>query len=151
MLLTMGKHTGPAMSAGDAATVLAWLEAERDERTGELAGTTRVGPFMPTNGTPVTLDLGVGGATLTILTEASDRGLYAKKITLAAGSGVRLRHPLFVSRPLSPIIDEIDRFADVDLALAAGTTAELGPAWFLDFSATDYVAVHVAALEGLTP
>jgi hypothetical protein len=151
LILTMGKHTGPAFTAQSAADILSWLESEREERSGEIAGTTRIGPFMPAHGTPVMLDLGVGGATLTIVTEASERGLYAKRITLTAGSGIRVRHPLFVSRPLFPIVDDVDRFADVDLSLAAGTTVELGPAWFLGFSVTDYVAIHFAVLEGLAP
>jgi hypothetical protein len=147
LLLTMGKHTGPAMSAAAAAPVLAWLEAERDERVTETAGTVRIGPFMPTNGTPVMLDLGVGGATLTIVTEAAERGLYASRITLASGSGIRVTHPLFVSRPLHPVIDETDRFGDLDLQLGAGTTVELGPAWFFSFDPADYVAIHFATLE----
>jgi hypothetical protein len=147
LLLTMGKHTGPAMSPSVAAPVLAWLEAERDERVTGTAGTVRIGPFMPAHGTPVMLDLGVGGATLTIVTEPSERGLYAKRITIASGSGVRLTHPLFVSRPLHPVIDESDRFGDLDLQLGAGKTVELGPAWFFTFDPADYVAIHFATLE----
>jgi len=147
LLLTMGKHTGPAMTTASAAPVLEWLQAERDERVTETAGTVRVGPFLPAHGTPVTLDLGVGGATLTIVTEATERGLYAKRITLASGTGIRLTHPLFVSRPLHPILDESDRFGDLDLQLGAGKTVELGPAWFFSFDPADYVAIHFATLE----
>lgn len=147
LLLTMGKHTGPAMSAAAAAPILEWLQAERDERVTETAGTVRIGPFMPAHGTPVMLDLGVGGATLTIVTEPSERGLYARRITLTSGSGIRLTHPLFVSRPLHPVLDESDRFDDLDLQLEAGKTVELGPAWFFSFDPVDYVAIHFATLE----
>jgi hypothetical protein len=147
LLLTMGKHTGPAMNGPDAAAILGWLEAERDERVmGGLSG-MHVGPFMPMHGTPQVLDLGIGGATLTIVTEPSERGLYAKRITLASGGGVKLSHPLFVSRPLHPILDESDRYADLDMSLGAGKTVELGPAWFFTFDPADYVAIHFAALE----
>jgi hypothetical protein len=147
LLLTMGKHTGPAMDPVNATAVLDWLEAERDERVMATGGTVHVGPFMPMHGTPQVLDLGVGGATLTIVTEASETGLYAKRITLASGSGIELSHPLFVSRPKDPILDETDRFADLDLALGAGKTIELGPAWFFTFNPADYVVVHFATLE----
>jgi hypothetical protein len=54
---------------------------------------------------------------------------------------------LFVSRPAHPIVDEIDRFADVDLALEPGKTVELGPAWFLSFAVADYLAIHFKTLE----
>jgi len=167
LLLTMGKHTGPAMSNTAAAPVLEWLQAERDQRVTGTDGTWRpdgsqprrdgpprehrgpggAGPSSPAPATPITLDLGVTGATLTIVTEASERGLYAKRITLTSGTGIRLTHPLFVSRPLHPILDESDRFGDLDLQLGAGKTVELGPAWFFSFDPADYVAIHFATLE----
>ncbi len=147
LLLTMGKHTGPAMDPASATAVLEWLESERDERVMEAGGAAHVGPFMPMHGTPQVLDLGVGGATLTIVTEASETGLYAKRITLASGSGIQLSHPLFVSRPKDPVLDEIDRFADLDVTLGAGKTVELGPTWFFTFDPADYVVVHFATLE----
>jgi len=150
LLLTMGKHTGPAMSPDQAATVLSWLAAERSEKVGDGGGDgadIRVGPFMPQHGVPTVFDLGVGGATLSVTTEPSEGGLYACRITLASGSGLKLSHPLFVSRPAHPIVDEIDRFAEVELSLAAGKTVELGPAWFRSFAVTDYLAIHFKTLE----
>lgn len=148
LLLTMGKHTGPAFGPDPAAAVLAWLTAERDEKVGGAGGADiRVGPFMPSHNTSVTLDLGIGGATLTVVTEPSEGGVYAKRITLSAGTGIKLSHPLFVSRPAHPIVDEIDRFAEVDLVLDAGKTVELGPAWFLSFATTEYLAIHFKTLE----
>lgn len=150
LLLTMGKHTGPAMLPQQTAPIIAWLTAERDERVGNdstTAADIRVGPFLPQHGTPVMLDLGIGGATVTIVTEPSEGGLYANRITLNAGAGLTLRHPLFVSRPARPIVDDIDRFAELDTRLSAGATLELGPAWFLSFSSNDYLSIHFKTLE----
>jgi hypothetical protein len=148
-LLTMGTHTGPELGREAAVEVLAWLQAERDERLGS-GGTTdpnlRVGPYMPQHGVATKFDLPNGGS-LTVVTEASEGGLYFKRITLASGSGLALRHPLFVQRPAQPIVDEIDRFSDVDLALGAGETVELGPAWFLSFNTNEYLSIHFKTLE----
>jgi hypothetical protein len=147
LLLTMGKHTGPALDPTSAASVLAWLEAERDERVPDLGNAVRIGPFMPTYGTLMTVDLGVNGATITMMPELGEAGLYFSKLTLNAGSGLRVIHPLFVSRPPMPVLDEIDRFADVDLSLAAGAVVELGPAAFLAFDPNDYLSIHFKTLE----
>jgi hypothetical protein len=158
LLVTMGKHTGPALATSGASAVIEWLTAERDERFGDgggkgddgTSGTSyelRVGPFMPQHGVPIQLDTGINGASLTVVTEPSEGGLYFKRITLTAGSGIKMRHPLFVSRPAHPIIDEIDRFSEVDVKLAAGATLELGPAWFLSFTASEYMSIHFQTLE----
>jgi hypothetical protein len=147
LLLTMGKHTGPAFSPDQAAAVLAWLEAERDERMGEVGSTVRVGPVLPTPGTAITLELGVNGAQLTLMPEASEAGLYFSHVTINGGGGLHLAHPLFVSRPPKPILDSVDRFGAVDTKVAAGAQLELGPAWFLDFTATDYLSIHFSTLE----
>lgn len=149
LLLTMGKHTGPALSADQAAAVLQWLEAERDERMpqGMTGESVRIGPVLPTPGTPITLDLGVGGAQLTLTPDATDEGVYFSHVTIKAGSGVHLAHPLFVSRPPDPILDPIDRFGSLDQKLAAGAQLELGPVWFLDFSPSDYLSIHFSTLE----
>lgn len=148
-LLTMGKHTGPELGREAAVEVLAWLQAERDERLGG-DGTTdpnlRVGPFMPEHGVATKFDL-PNGASLTVVTEPSEGGLYFKRITIQSGTGLTLRHPLFVQRPAEPIVDEIDRFAEVDLALGAGDVVELGPAWFLSFTANEYLSIHFKTLE----
>ena len=149
LLLTMGKHTGPAFAPQAAANVLAWLEAERDERVPDMGATVRIGPFLPELGVPMMFDLGVAGATLTMLPETSDVGLYVSRLALQAGSGVRVSHPLFISRPPQPVLDEIDRFSELDLSLTAGQSVELGPAWFLSFEATDYLTIHFKKLEAL--
>ncbi|HEY5927838.1 MAG TPA: hypothetical protein VIV11_39400 [Kofleriaceae bacterium] len=147
LLLTMGKHTGPQLDPTAASAVLAWLEAERDERVPDMGESVRVGPFLPTLGTPMIVDLGVNGATLTLLPEAGEAGLYLSKLTLNAGGGLRMTHPLFVSRPPKPVLDEIDRYADLDLSLAAGAVVELGPAAFLSFDPNDYLTIHFKTLE----
>jgi hypothetical protein len=149
LLLTMGKHTGPAFSADQAAGVLAWLEAEHEERMPDAGNTLRVGPVLPTPGTAITLDLGVNGAQLTLMPETSALGLYFSHVTVTAGasSGVHLAHPLFVSRPPKPILDPVDRFGSLDAKIAAGGQLELGPVWFLDFSSTDYLSIHFSTLE----
>lgn len=147
LLVTMGKHTGPALESAAAAAVLGWLEAERDERVPDMGTSVRVGPFLPVLGAPMTVDLGVAGATLTMTAEVSDAGLYVSRLTLHAGTGLRVAHPLFVSRPPNPVLDSIDRFADLDLSLAAGTTSELGPAIFLAFDPNDYLSIHFKTLE----
>jgi hypothetical protein len=147
LLLTMGKHTGPALGADAAALVLAWLEAERDERVPELGTAVRVGPFLPTLGEPMTLELGVAGATITLMPELGEAGLYMSKLTLNAGDGLRAKHPLFVSRPPKPVLDEIDRYADLDMVLAATAELELGPAAFLSFDPNEYLSIHFKTLE----
>jgi hypothetical protein len=148
LLLTMGKHTGPAFAPDQTNAVLAWLEAERDERMGEVGSTVRVGPVLPTPGTAITLDLGVNGAQLTLMPETSEAGLYFSHVTVTGGTGgVHLAHPLFVSRPPKPILDAVDRYGAVDTKVAAGAQLELGPAWFLDFTAADYLSIHFSTLE----
>jgi hypothetical protein len=147
LLLTMGQHTGPALDPGSAAKVLQWLEAERDERVPEIGESVSVGPFLATLGAPMTFDLPVAGATVTLMPEAGEAGLYLSRLTVAAGTGLRLAHPLFVSRPPKPILDELDRFAELDVSLAAGEVLELGPAAFLAFDPNDYLTIHFKTLE----
>jgi hypothetical protein len=147
LLLTMGKHTGPPLGSGAASAVLAWLGAERDERVPDIGEGVRVGPFIPTIGAPMTFDLGVAGATIEMVPEASEAGLYVSRLTLKAGTGLHVVHPLFVSRPPHPIVDAVDRFSELDMVLAPNATVELGPAWFLAFDPTEYLSIHFSALE----
>lgn len=147
LLLTMGQHTGPALDPGAASLVLQWLEAERDERVPDIGESVSVGPFLATLGAPMTLELPVQGATVTLVPEAGEAGLYLSRLTVTAGGGLRLAHPLFVSRPPKPILDELDRFAELDVSLAAGEVLELGPAAFLAFDPSDYLTIHFKTLE----
>jgi hypothetical protein len=98
-------------------------------------------------GTTQTIDLGVGGASITMFAEQGELGIYMSKLTLSAGSGLRVAHPLFVSRPRNPVLDETDRYADLDLELAVGASVELGPAAFLSFDANEYLTIHFKTLE----
>lgn len=146
LLLTMGKHTGPAIAGDNAAAVLAWLEAERSERLPDSGSTMRVGPVIPTLGAPMTFDL-VNGATLVMTATSSQAGFYVSTLTVSSGAGLHLAHPLFVQRPPHPILDELDRFSDLDVTLAPNTKLELGPAWFLSFDPNEYTSIHFATLE----
>ncbi len=146
LLVTMGKHTGPALDPASASRVLQWLEAERDERVPGVGTSATVGPFLPALGTAMTLDLPAGG-TVTMMAEAGEAGLYLSRLTVKAGSALHVVHPLFVSRPPKPILDDLDRFSDLDVSLAAGETVELGPAAFLSFNPSDYLTIHFKTLE----
>ncbi len=146
LLVTMGKHTGPALDPTSAGLVLQWLEAERDERVPGMGTSTSVGPFLPALGTAMTLDLPTGG-TVTLMAEAGEAGLYLSRVTVKAAGALHVVHPLFVSRPPKPILDDLDRFADLDVSLATGETVELGPAAFLSFNPNDYLTIHFKTLE----
>ena len=52
-----------------------------------------------------------------------------------------------MSRPPNPVLDEIDRFAELDMSLGAGAVIELGPAAFLSFNPNDYLTIHFKTLE----
>lgn len=147
LLLTMGKHTGPALDAQAAAQLMTWLDAERDDRMPETAARVRVGPFKPEVGIATTLELPVAGATMTIVAETGEQGLYLTRFAITASTPLHAVHPLFVSRPPAPVLDEIDRFSELDLRLAANETVELGPVWFLAFDPNDYVSVYFQILE----
>ena len=147
LLVTMGDHTGPALGVHEAAQLAAWLEAERDDRVIDVGARVRVGPFKLAVGTPMTVELPIAGATMTIAAEPSELGLYVSRIALQSSGALHVAHPLFVSRPPAPLLDEIDRFDGVDLQLAAGEVAELGSAWFLGFSPNDYLSVYFETLE----
>ena len=147
LVLTMGKHTGPALDVQEAAQLSAWLDSEREERVPDVGARVRVGPFKPTPGAPLTLDLPVGGATMTIVVDASEIGLYISRLALQSPTALHVVHPLFVSRPPAPVLDEVDRFDGVDVQLAANEVVELGPVWFLAFDPNDYVSVYFETLE----
>ena len=148
LLLTMGKHTGPALDGSSAHVVLQWLEAERDERVARRRhlGQRRTVPAAARHADHARATA-VGGATLTLTAEAGEAGLYVSRLTVKAGAALHVVHPLFVSRPPKPILDELDRFADLDLSLAAGEAVELGPAAFVSFDPNDYLTIHFKTLE----
>lgn len=151
LLLTMGKHTGPALLPGDADAVLAWLEAEHEVRIPDTGHPVAIGPVTLVLGSVNTVDLGFG-ATLRFVPEVATGGLSLRGLQIDAGAaGLHVVHPVFTSKPAvgPPRIDAADTFGDVDLTLAAGAIAPLGggAALFTTFSPADPITLHVHTLE----
>jgi len=113
----------------------------------------RIGPVEPQLGAPTSIELPGGGRFGFVATQAGvGGGLYLSQLSIIAGAGgLHVAHPLFVSRPVDQPahLDTLDRFGDVDVKIAAGDAFELGggDAWFLDFAATDPLAIHFHTLE----
>lgn len=148
LLLTMGQHTGPALDPADAEAVFAWLEAERDARTDDGRDPIVIGPVQP--GAGISLALGTTGGRITFDAMPFPGGLYVTNTQITAGAaGLSVRHPLFVSNPVDvePVIDTLDRFADVDLALDPNASERLADALFLGFAYADPLTIHFQALE----
>lgn len=147
LMLTMGKHTGPAMDPQAAATVLDWLVKERSERI-QANDSPLFGPLKPTMNTPTTVDLG-HGATLNFTASAFDNLLAIDNVSITTTTAVHVVHPLFVSRPVgeTAVVDDTDRYDDLDVVIAAGATQTLTPATFLDFVATDPITISFLTLE----
>jgi mono/diheme cytochrome c family protein len=151
LLLTMGKHTGPAMLPAEAEAVLAWLEAEHEVRIPASAHPVAVGPVTLALGTVTTVDLGLG-ATLRFVPAMAAGGLSLTQLALTAGpGGLHVAHPLFTSKPATgyPRIDTVDTFGDLDLALAPNASTALGggAALFPTFPPTDPITIHFHTLE----
>jgi hypothetical protein len=148
VILTMGKHTGPALQPDQAIAVLKWLETERDERITTPGEPIVVGPITASLDAMNDVDLG-HGATMHIKADAFEGHLEFATITIQATTPVHITHPLFVSRPhgADPIVDDADRYDDIDADLGAGETLSLTAGAFLDFSATDPFTIHFKALE----
>jgi hypothetical protein len=151
LLLTMGKHTGPPLDPTAAPTVLDWIQQEQKERMPTTGESPHVGPVALTVGTKMSLDL-PGGGKLAFVPGAADGGLELAELAITAGAqGLHVTHPLFVDEPmrLPAVIDQIDRFADVDSILAANDVLALGggDALFLDFDPSTPLAIHFRTLE----
>lgn len=151
LLVTMGKHTGPAMLPAESDAVLAWLEAEHAERAPDPGAPVVVGPVSLVPGALNTIDLGLG-ATLRFVPSAAAAGLALHQIELVAGAGgLHVVHPLFVAYPRlgPPRIDAADAFGDVDLKLAPGAVERLagGDADLLGFFADEPIRIQFLALE----
>jgi len=148
LLLTMGQHRGPALLPAEASALLGWLESERTARVPAAQSPTLIGPFQPQLDALTVVELGIPGAQLRVVA-APFAGLYLSKIELVAGAtGFHLVHPLFVAKPGGAIVlDDLDRFRDLDLELAPGETVELGAAAFLPFSSTDPLTIYIRTLE----
>lgn len=151
LLLTMGKHTGPAMLPAEADAVLAWLEAEREVRIPDSGHPVAIGPVTLALGAVNTVDLGLG-ATLRFVPAMAAGGLSLTQLQLTAGAGgLHVVHPLFTSKPAAgdPRIDTADAFGDLDLKLTANASSPLGggSALFTTFSPTDPITLHFRTLE----
>lgn len=151
LVLTMGKHTGPALAPAESEAVLAWLEAEHAERVLDPSMAVAVGPIRLTLDAPNAVDLG-HGAMLRFVPSVSVEGLALRQIVLTAGrTGLHVVHPLLVTHP--PIVpqrlDTTDAFGDVDLKLAAGASVALGggSAVFPGFAPADPITIHFRTLE----
>lgn len=154
LLLGMGKHTGPEFLPADALDVLAWLEAEREERTTPPADPITVGPITLQLGTMNQVALPVDGALLRFLPEATAAGLSLTQLELRAGPrGLRAVHPVFASRAADgltdPVVDVADRYRDLELELPADGLERLGggAALFATFPATNPITIHFRKLE----
>ena len=152
LLVTMGKHTGPALLPSEADAVLAWIEAERKVRIPDNGHSVTIGPVALALGTLNTVDLGLGATLRFVPAAAPAGGLSLTGLELAAGArGLHVVHPLFTSTPAigDPRIDTIDTFGDVDLALGANSTTPLGggAALFAGFAPADPIALHFRTLE----
>jgi hypothetical protein len=151
LLVTMGKHTGPAMDAMAEQTVLTWLDQEQKERVAPPTEAISVGPIDISLGMPVSIDLPAGGK-LGFVASSLSGGLYLSQLAIVAGpQGLHVAHPLFVTHPakLPAVVDELDRFGDVDVKLAGGESLALGggDALFLEFSPSAPLTIHFHTLE----
>ena len=150
LVLTMGKHTGPALSPSEAEAILAWLEAEHAERVPDPGLATAVGPVQLMPGAVAIIDLGQGSSLRFIPSPAAE-GLALRQLAVAAGPrGLHVVHPLFVTHPpiVPPRIDTADTFGDVDLVVAAGSFALLGGgSAVLAFDPGDPITIYFRTLE----
>jgi len=149
LVLTMGKHTGPALQPQDAAAILAWIQAERDERSPDTGTPLVFGPMTVSLDAMNTIDLG-HGASLQFHGGAFDSGLELTQMQIATTStAVHVVHPLFVSRPTNgpAVLDELDHFGDIDANVDANKTLELTSTLFESFKPTDPITIHFRTLE----
>jgi hypothetical protein len=97
----------------------------------------------------VSTDLGPPGAQIRMMATPF-AGLYFSKIDLVAGpGGLHVVHPLFVSKPAGAdiVLDDLDRYRDLDLDLDPGETVELGASAFLPFAASDPLTIYFRTVE----
>jgi hypothetical protein len=156
LLLGMGKHTGPEMQLRDAEAVLAWLEAEREERVMPEPEPVVIGPLALQLGAVNQVALPVDGALLRFVPTDAGGKLSITDLELHAGSrGLRAVHPVFSSLPATgnPLIDTADRYRDVELDLAANASERLGggQTLFTAFPPTNPITIHFRTLEAPTP
>jgi hypothetical protein len=150
LVLTMGKHTGPALLPDEADAILAWLAAEHTERVPDPGLAVAIGPVALALGAANTVDLGLG-ATLAFVPSPAAAGLALRQLVLTAGPrGLHAVHPLLVTDPpqVPPRIDTRDTFGDVDVTLAAGASVALGGgSAALAFDPGDPITIYFRTLE----
>lgn len=156
LLVTMGRHTGPALAPVNATAVLDWIDAERAARIEAPPPPLAIGPITLVLGTTNSVDLGPLGAPGAVVrfvpTALGESGLAINDLELVAGpAAIHVAHPLVVTNPAQhdPIPDPLDQLADVDTIVAAGTALALGDALLVGFRPTDPLSIHVRALEVL--
>ncbi len=147
-LLTHGAHSGPAFTGEQSATVLDWINLEKIAAGGP-ATSVETQAFQPQPGVN-TVDLtsiGLPGSTITFRMQQLSVGIYLNEITVhAATDGVHLVHPLFVTWDAQNVAspDPVDRFADIDLTVAANEASSIGggTAVFVDVAPTTKLLLH---------
>ncbi|MBP9085451.1 MAG: hypothetical protein KBG15_04995 [Kofleriaceae bacterium] len=139
-LLSKGLHSGQPLTSEQAAGVLEWLTAERDERAGGVAALLETPVFTPLKCTAgvggdatcpintVALDsIGAPGASISFVYEQPTSTLtYLSDITLNAGpGGVFIEHPLFASIDAAGTVipDEVDQFFSTKENLMGGAAS----------------------------
>lgn len=175
-IVTKGEHDGPALTAGQAAALLEWLDAEREAQggpgpiqvlatpkfTAQLCMRTPDNPMGPCPINHVALSTvpgagaGVPGAEITFVAEGLSSGLYVHDLELHSGTaGLYVEHALFVSRPASgaPLPDQIDRYFAMKLNVMPNVVAQIdgGTAQFGGFAPTDKVEIHFKVLSAFQP
>ena len=132
LLITKGKHEGPAIAAAQLGTVVNWLDEEAaaiaPDPIASAPATKPVRPAMGAN--TLKLDsLGFPGASVDFSASFAGSSLILSQLVVTAGgANLHVVHPLFIvwtggmKRP-----DPVDSFADIDLTVAAGQSSQLGP------------------------
>ncbi len=156
LLVTKGKHEGPAFTTGQAAIVLQWLTVEAAKLPPDMGSSVTTQP-MPLKMGANKVDLGalapgLTGDSLTFDLSLIGSTLELSNITVDASGahGVHVAHPLFIvvsGGKQEP--DPVDSFASLDLKVAQGNMTALGPGTlFLDgVGALDQLAIAFHTLE----
>ena len=150
LVLTMGKHTGPAMEPAAAATVLDWIAegAARARDHHRHSGGSR--PGIAADGRVTNVDLG-HGATLHLHGDRVRQRPRARQRRDLDDVREDSRRPPAVrvasARQGRPIVDEVDRYDDIDIDIPAASVQPLLSATFLDFAASDPITINFLALE----
>lgn len=104
---------------------------------------------------------GIAGAKIVFVVQTVGSGLYLNNLRLVPGAaGALIEHPTFVSVPTTPgatpILDPLDRFADVVMNLMANVTIDKqqilgGAAAFVDFPLTNKLEIRFGGAKPFDP